>query len=278
MPKPIAAYFSHHKCASDWTLRVLKQLADAIGMKVHHTHWPMRLPLGFHNEPKWAGRIAESWDFAANGDFDLLIATNAEMEHVRTLSARGFHGFHVIRDPRDIIISGYFSHLASHPVDPDQNPWLMVHRELLNHCGKEEGLLAELEYSSTHLDRIRFWEYGYGGIRESRFETLMPNPAVELAQLLAHTGIVVDGYEAPAGAPLALRVPADTWAAIMDANSFQKLTAGRAKGEEARASHLRSGVAGDWRNHFTAPVTAKFKVLYPGMVPALRYEADDNWE
>jgi hypothetical protein len=150
MPKPIAAYFSHHKCASDWTLRVLKQLADAIGMKVHHSHWPVRLPLGYHNEPKWAGRIAESWEYAANGDYDLLIATNAEMEHVRTLTARGFHGFHVIRDPRDIIVSGYFSHLASHPVDPDQNPWLMVHRELLNRCGKEEGLLAELDYSSTH--------------------------------------------------------------------------------------------------------------------------------
>jgi hypothetical protein len=113
---------------------------------------------------------------------------------------------------------------------------------------------------------------------ESRFETLMPNPAVELARLLAHTGIVVDGYEAPAGAPLTFRVPTTTWEAIMDANSFQKLTAGRAKGEESRSSHLRSGVAGDWRNHFTPPVTAKFKALYPGMVPALGYEADDDWK
>jgi len=129
MPGPIAAYFSHHQCASDWTLRVLTQLSQAAGVRVFHTHWPARLPMGFAEREPWRSRIAEAWEFAATGDFDLLIATNAEIDHVRTLSGRGFRGFHVLRDPRDIIVSGYFSHLASHPVHPDQNPWLIPHRE-----------------------------------------------------------------------------------------------------------------------------------------------------
>ncbi len=277
MPTPIAAYFSHHKCASDWTLRVLKQLAEAAGFRVHHTHWPKRLPLGFDRIPPWPERIAASWAFAAEGDYDLLIATNAEMDHVRTLSARGFRGFHVIRDPRDIIVSGYFSHLASHPVHPDANPWLVLHRELLQNRSKEDGLLLELEYSATHMHRIRDWEYGYGGIVETRFEIVMPKPEVELARLLAGTGIVVDGWEAPADAPVAIRIPAEVWAAVMEANSFQNLTAGREKGQQAQGHHLRSGVAGDWRNHFTPAVVEKVKKLYPGMVPGLGYEADDSW-
>ncbi len=278
MPGPIAAYFSHHKCASDWTLRVLTQLSEAAGFRVFHTHWPARLPMGFADMEPWRSRIAEAWAFAATGEFDLLIATNAEIDHVRTLSARGFRGFHVIRDPRDIIVSGYFSHLASHPVHPDQNPWLIRHREQLQTCGKAEGVLAELDYSSTHMDRIRHWEYGYGGVTETRFERVMPNPEVELAALLADTGIVVDGWTAPADAPLQVRVSREQWDAIMEANTFRTLTAGRARGEESHGHHLRSGLPGDWRNHFTPEVTARFKALYPGMVPALGYEADDAWE
>lgn len=277
MPRPIAAYFSHHKCASDWTLRVLKQLSEAVGFRVHHTHWPKRLPLGFDRMRTWAERIEASWEVAAQGEYDLLIATNAEMEHVRTLSARGFSGFHVIRDPRDIIVSGYFSHLSSHPVNPDANPWLCLHRELLQRRSKEDGLLLELEYSVTHMNRIRNWEYGYQGIVESRFETVMPAPEVELAGLLAGTGIVVDGWTAPAGAAVSIPISGATWAAVMEANSFRKLTAGREKGQSEQSHHLRSGVAGDWRNHFTPAVVEKFKHLYPGMVPGLGYETDDSW-
>lgn len=278
MPRPIAAYFGHHKCASDWMLRVLTQLSEAAGFRVCHTHWPARLPMGFADIEPWRSRIAEAWAFAATGDFDLLIATNAEIDHVRTLSGRGFRGFHMIRDPRDIIVSGYFSHLASHPVHPDHNPWLIRHRERLQACGKVDGLLAELDYASTHMDRIRHWEYGYGGLTETRFEVVMPNPEVELAMLLADTGIVVDGWTAPAGAPLQVRVRKEQWDAIMEANSFRTLTAGRDRGEESPAHHLRSGLAGDWRNHFTPEVTERFKSLYPGMVPALGYEANDGWE
>ncbi|MFN0105592.1 MAG: sulfotransferase domain-containing protein [Bryobacteraceae bacterium] len=278
MPKPIAAYFSHHKCATDWALRVLTQLSRAVGFTVHHTHWPMRLPLDFEKKPPWDARIAEAWDFAANGDFDLLIATNAEIDHVRTLSQRGFKGFHVIRDPRDVIVSGYFSHLASHYIDPDQNPWLGVHRERLQTRSKEEGLLAELDYSSTHMDRIRYWEYGYEGTLESRFEDVMPNPDVEFARLLAFTGIVVDGYTAPDDAPVSIRISREIWDSVMEANSFRNLTAGREKGEESPSHHLRSGLAGDWRNHFTPAVTERFKRLYPGMAVALGYEKDDFWQ
>lgn len=277
MRKPIAAYFSHHKCASDWTLRVLTELAQTAGLRVHHTHWPKHLPYEFEKQEPWGTRITESWDIAANGDYDLLIATNAEMDHVRTLTARGFKGFHVIRDPRDVIVSGYFSHLASHYVDPSQNPWLGIHRERLQRLSKEDGLLAELEYSNTHMNRLRHWEYGFAGVTESRFEWIMPSPEKELAQLLALTGITVEGFTAPEDAPLAVGISRDEWARIMENHSFQKLAEGRKKGEESRTHHLRSGLAGDWRNHFTPAVSESFKALYPGMVPLLGYAADDNW-
>ncbi len=54
-------------------------------------------------------------------------------------------------------------------------------------------------------------------------------------------------------------------------------TTGRKKGQEAEHSHLRKGVAGDWRNHFTDVHVKQFKSSYPGLLARLGYEADDNW-
>lgn len=277
MPRPIAACLTHHKCASDWALRVLNQLAAGTGLRIHHTHWPLRLPYEFEEQEPWKERIAGSWNFACQGDYDLLLATNADIENVRRLAARGFAGFYIIKDPRDIVVSGYYSHLESHYVDPLQNPWLAIHRKDLQERSKEDGLLAELEYSSHHINRIRNWEYGYGGILESRFETVTPNPSHELARLLAHTGILLDGWTAPPDSPLSFRIPRELWDSIMEANTFQALTAGRSRGEESRGRHLRSGLSGDWKNHFTPAVLSRFKELYPGIIASLAYAPDDSW-
>lgn len=55
---------------------------------------------------------------------------------------------HVIRDPRDIIISAYHSHLMSHPI----NEWyeLLSHREALKSCSYIEGLKKTIQFLECH--------------------------------------------------------------------------------------------------------------------------------
>lgn len=66
---------------------------------------------------------------------DVLCYVNAEIGSVRPL--RDYRGFHVIRDPRDVGVSGYFSHLHSHPI----GDWyeLAEHRRELQSLPRHEG-------------------------------------------------------------------------------------------------------------------------------------------
>jgi len=52
---------------------------------------------------------------------------------------------------------------------------------------------------------------------------------------------------------------------------------GRSPGEEDRASFVRKGVAGDWKNHFTPEAARVFDELAGDMLIELGYEQDRQW-
>jgi lipopolysaccharide transport system ATP-binding protein len=61
------------------------------------------------------------------------------------------------------------------------------------------------------------------------------------------------------------------------ANRFERRAAGRERGSEDARAHLRKGVAGDWREHFTDRVKDAFKARYGGLLVATGYEQDLDW-
>jgi hypothetical protein len=71
---------------------------------------------------------------------------------------------------------------------------------------------------------------------EVRYEDLLAHPEREMARLLSFLGAASD--EESAGR-------------CVDAASFERLSRGRARGEEDPSSFFRKGVAGDWRDAFT---------------------------
>jgi hypothetical protein len=70
----------------------------------------------------------------------------------------------------------------------------------------------------------------------------------------------------------------DDWVVRMTAekNSMQRLT-GRRPGEEDRGDFIRKGVAGDWRNHFSADAARVFDRLAGDVLVQLGYETDRSW-
>ncbi len=76
-----------------------------------------------------------------------------------------------------------------------------------------------------------------------RYEDLTAAPEANLVRILDFLGLD--------------RNPA-TVAECCAKSSFAKLAAGRAPGHEDPASFFRKGVAGDWRNHFSAEADAAF--------------------
>jgi hypothetical protein len=59
--------------------------------------------------------------------------------------------------------------------------------------------------------------------------------------------------------------------------AFEKLAAGRRRGDEDAESFFRKGVAGDWRRVFTPEAVDAFKAMAGDFLIATEYERDDSW-
>lgn len=117
---------------------------------------------------------------------DLLAYTNASAAYIPALGA--LRGFHVVRDPRDLIVSAYFSHLHSHRVDIFSE--LREHRPRLQAVSKREGLLLEMEFSRPFLENIYTWDYTQPNILEVRMENLIQAPYECMAEIMVFLGLV----------------------------------------------------------------------------------------
>jgi hypothetical protein len=206
--------------------------------------------------------------------------------------------FHVIRDPRDIVVSGYFSHLASHPTDG--LPELAAHREHLQAVPKEEGLVLEMEFSRRSLLDMAEWDYGRPEILELKLEDLAARPYDGFVRIFQHLELLSD-EEPSSGRELvtvslrrllnrlssrrglgSLRRPMPATGEIVlgatYGNRFEAKTRGRRAGAEDTSSHYRKGVAGDWINHLSPAVADAFEERFPGLVERLGYRTFETVE
>lgn len=285
MPRPsrLLCYFGHHKSASTWVHNILGNVCDEAGWRC-----------GYLANEGMFGRDLPGW--LAHHPTEVLCYVNADWSHVQRLPP-GWLGFHLIRDPRDILTSAYFSHLHSHRTEAW--PALVEHRARLRQVSKEEGLLLELDFNADVLEHLSTWPYGRPDVLELRTEELTADPLNGWLEIFRFLGIVDEHHvgrgrafstllatslnvlhhhgRLPFGRPLA-QLPAERLLGIVHDNRFEAKTAGRAAGEEDSTSHWRKGVPGDWRNHWTAAHVAAFKQRHPGLLARLGYEDGDDWD
>ena len=174
---------------------------------------------------------------------------------------------HVVRDPRDIVVSAYFSHLHSHSTD--LWPELAAHRERLRSMPKTEGLMLEIEFRTEQLAAMRDWDYGQEHVLEMRFEELVRGPYASFLRMLTFLDLLderepggprrlADGAVAAlrsvesrllAGEsvlPRPGRISVERLARCVFEHDFSRKSGGRGVGEEDVRSHYRKGVPGDW--------------------------------
>ena len=240
-------YFSHHKCGTIWVASIIGQVAAAAGL-VTARH---------DNDQRFDGDIL-AW--RENHPFDFWCYTNADYTFVRGVHVEGFH---VVRDPRDVVVSGYFSHLYSHP---DHGwPRLRHYRRYLSTLPEEEGILREMEFSAPVMADMLGWNEHPPSIRLIRFEDLIARPAGLFCELFAGLGLIPD------------RIGEWTVREIVERHSFERLSGGRRTGHEDLRHHYRRGMPGDWRNHFTPRHTEYFQRLYNPLLLRLGYETREDW-
>ena len=97
---------------------------------------------------------------------------------------------------------------------------------------------------------------------EVRYEDLLARPEDEMRRVLEFLGADADDQNV---------------ARCVEGASFEKLSKGRARGQEDPASFFRKGVSGDWRDAFTERDKAVFKEEAGGLLVKLGYEKDGDW-
>lgn len=290
---PLRVFFGHHKCATGWIDGILMEISFHLGRHCRIVHTP------HHFDPH-----ASLVDLVHAERVDLLAYTNADQRYVQDLP---FHrGFHVVRDPRDVIVSAYFSHRNTHSTD--DWPELEVHRAALRARSKEEGLLLEMEFSRPQFEAMAAWDYQQEHVLECKMEELTAEPVNGFRRIAAFLGLLEDDDRGslrdrgrqvvyrmnrlnhrgrrfmPGRLPMfpVPRVPQSTIPTglldeILQQASFKRLSGGRRKGDENVHSHYRKGVPGDWKNHFTEQHVRTFKRNYNDLLLKLDYETDPDW-
>ncbi len=274
---PLLAFFGHHKCATKFILAILKLVCRDCGLNV----------LTVSSAKQVDGDLRT---LLAESRADVLAYMNAQWRHAERLE--NFRGFHIIRDPRDVLVSAYFSHLHSH----ETRDWdaLPAHRKSLQKLSKDDGLLLEMEFCAPVFEAMRQWQYGHAHILELRFEQLVADPYQWFLRVFEHLGLIDDdnrraarrllfgvqstlnrGYRNGAG-PIPWRwpvrwIPAERMLAHVYENRFAKRAGGRDRGEENVEHHFRKGVPGDWKNHFSNEHVRQFNRRYGDLLEMTGY-------
>jgi hypothetical protein len=167
-----------------------------------------------------------------------------------------WRAFFVKRDPRDLLVSFYFSNRYSHR----PNPGILQVRAELSGLSDAQGLLKTLERFAPLASILTSWQDAAAAdanIVLVRYEDLTGDDQ------LRHWQALLDGADIALPSPLLRRVLATY--------SFARMSGGRRRGEADPHDKYRQGLAGDWRNHFDAALTAAFRRQYPDLVERLGY-------
>ncbi|WFE24461.1 sulfotransferase domain-containing protein [Solwaraspora sp. WMMD937] len=171
-----------------------------------------------------------------------------------------YRAFFVMRDPRDIVVSSYFSLRNSHTPMGD----VLHHRKILKEKPRKEGLLYIINHLAEKnlFSALRSWVVAPSAetFRLFRYEDLTgERQADEVEELMRHCGIAL---------------PPAELAALLDRHGFSRMRKNRL--ETGPTAHYRKGKAGDWLNHFDDDIYEAFVATTGNLVELCGYPSRDE--
>jgi hypothetical protein len=286
------AYFGHHRCGSTMILIIIEKLCHYMVLK--HAH--------FHSPKEWEYKgVSRTLDALVEDlHLDFVSYISADIKYIA--DKQKYRGIHVIRDPRDIVVSSYFAHRYSHPTE--YWPELIEFRKSLEKLSKDDGLLENMKFTAkltvdgwdlNLFDTLMNWDYSMPNVMEVKFEDLVANPYQIFVEMFEFLDLVDDTdmlvyeisnllrYKFRSHYPRwpffkkINRIPAWMLFSLVYTNRFTKLAGGRTQGQENIRSHYRKGMPGDWKNHFNEQHKKVFKDHHSDLLIKLGYEKDNNW-
>jgi len=204
---------------------------------------------------------------------------NAYMLQDMSLNLKEFKGArfsHIIRDPRDMVVSGYYYHLkCDEPwctvIEPSSFQWLVnkpifkeffphetsfpdkiSYQQYLNQLTEEEGITLEMIWRTSHFESMIQWDYNNPDCIEMRYEDIIGNEEESFRSIFTHYGlsdqIVTRGVEL-----------AKTW-------SLQNR-------KKEKDKHVRNGKPNQWPSVLTPRLLERFKEIHPQVLEKTGYNS-----
>lgn len=247
-----------------WTALVISRLLLAkrhyyvLGYPSSGTSWCCRLLSSYFGVPVFWPNKAKALSLAPS------------VIHLHRFAAPPSRTVYMVRDGRDVMVSRYFK-LTRRLQELDGK----AVRRMRDFCGNEltkenakanlPGFIRYLFEAHPHsgMSYQRHLAKGLsGGFVLLKYEDLLLEGATALSSALE---------EIPGTA-----VDPDKVERAFEENSFKRLT-GRRPGDEDSSRHMRKGVAGDWKNHFSPEARATFDRYAGDVLVGAGYESDRSW-
>lgn len=263
-PNPaLIIHFTYHKCMSVYFMRIFENISNKIG-------WDYRF---FEtNEHEQLVEVSNN-----KGNNKLLIKEHSQDD--LSLLPHYLKGSHIIRDPRDLLVSGYKYHKwcdepwANVPLKENMHYYLRLHkyniqkdistwsyRRLLNEVDRETGLKIELNFRSFSFQCMYEWNYHDPKIMELRYEEIFGNESPVFKELFKHYGF--DDKQTRIGLK---------YMELFSFNNQKKI------GQTGTEKHLSKGISGQWEEYFSDELKALFKKRHQDLLVKLDYADDDKW-
>jgi hypothetical protein len=218
-------------------------------------------------------------DAVFNGTGKRVLSVNNKTS-ARMSEFPNYRGTHFVRDPRDLIVSGYKYHLwteekwcrdpafnwtslVAHPYfaryienDSSKFPANISYQTYLNRLDAEKGMILDLLWRQGGFEQMKIWNYHNERILEMKYEDIIGNETAVFSRIFEHYNfhpkLAKRGVE------------------IVEEFSLKNQ-------KKSPTGHVRKGTGGQWKMEFTPLVTQALKDLNGDLVIALGYEKDADW-
>lgn len=244
MPRPLIVVCTHHKTGTVWMADIFRAVKKEYKLKLHN---------GLQQ--------------ALPPDADIFLQDHSKVDMIALRGRfpdRGVRCVHIIRDPRDVIISGCFYHVkttekwANNP-KPEFNG--KTYREAISALPDDfSKLVFEMQHTGAKTIRdMLAWNYQDKDVLEVKYEDIINDKDFKvfrpMVKFLGFEGAEMDR--------------------VLEIINDHSLFGGAKK--EGGDVHVRSGESKQWRKLFTPELKAEFKKLHPDALQRLGYEKNADW-